>query len=63
MIEVEDPDYLSLREIAQMMRVHYQTAWELARNDQIPRLFKFKGQYRIARGDFYAWLRSRQVAG
>jgi excisionase family DNA binding protein len=54
-------DVLTIREVAEYLKVNEKTVYSLAQKRRIP-AFKVGGQWRFRRGDLDAWI-SAQTAG
>ena len=51
-----DPEFLTILEVAELLRLAERTAYDLVRKGRIPGAAKVGGQWRIRRADLDAWL-------
>ncbi len=52
---MDNPEFLTLPEVAALLRIGERTAYDLARSQRIPAA-KVGGQWRIRRADLDAWI-------
>lgn len=57
-----EPAVLTLREVAELLRIAEKTAYTLAAEGTIPG-FKVGGQWRFMRADLLAWVERQKEAG
>ena len=55
-------DILTVREVAELLRVAEKTVYTMARKSEIP-AFKVRGQWRFRRRDIDGWIDRQQSAG
>lgn len=53
-----DPEFLTIREVAELLRIGEKTAYTLAQTGELPG-FKAGGQWRFRRSDINAWIESQ----
>lgn len=52
---MSEPDVLTIREVADLLRIGEKTAYTLVQNRELPG-FKVGGQWRFRRSDIEAWI-------
>ncbi|MFN8420456.1 MAG: helix-turn-helix domain-containing protein [Anaerolineae bacterium] len=56
-----DDDFLSLKEIAEKLKVSYLTVYRWVQSDKLP-TYKIEKQYRVSKADFEKFLATRKKA-
>ena len=51
-----DPEFLTVPEVATLLRIGERTAYDLVRGGRVPGAAKVGGQWRIRRRDLDAWI-------
>jgi excisionase family DNA binding protein len=59
---MDEPTILTLKEVAELLRIAEKTAYTLAAEGAIPG-FKVGGQWRFLRADLLAWVERQKEAG
>ncbi len=59
---MDEPSVLTLKEVAELLRIAEKTAYTLAADGAIPG-FKVGGQWRFLRADLLAWMARQTEAG
>ena len=53
-----DPEFLTIREVAELLRIGEKTAYTLVQTGELPG-FKAGGQWRFRRSDLDAWIEAQ----
>ena len=57
-LSVSNPDILTIREVAELLRIGEKTAYTLAQTGKLPG-FKVGGQWRFSRSKIEAWIEAQ----